>query len=443
MSPQSREDQIIELTDIFEEGDPLEPSDGGGQGAGIEAELNDLFADFDSNRTSSEAVRKSGDDDDIDFDAIFSEEEEISNGDEASLSHPDQEDEGLDLDSLFKDDLTSSEDKERVITSTETQGFELDSLFDNDPESGDEETAPAPQAKDVQVAGLDDLFLDEGNEDETVSLDENSSGEELLELDAIFEEEAKSGFSRSSGMDMPEFDGTVEEIEEFDLSEVSAEFAPGKDEHFTSEPEKAAEPEPASRKLLLDQEELFSEAEEGGGGADLSELDALIAGLEGEEQAEEDLPAPGKQELVLDVPQEFKLEDDDENGLPKDLLEAGFEPQAVDEIEQLDHDLESLLPRIEKEVMERVEERMTAVHAEWAEREQNLLLAIDRMEKENESLRSMVEDSPASVSPEELAQFKQELKEELAEELKKLVPSEAAKVIREEISALMKAISDE
>jgi hypothetical protein len=106
MSPQSREDQIIELTDIFEEGVPLEPSDGGGQEAGIEAELNDLFADFDSSLTSTETVRKGGDDDDIDFDAIFSEEEEISSGDEASeLSHSDQEDEGLDLDSLFEDDL--------------------------------------------------------------------------------------------------------------------------------------------------------------------------------------------------------------------------------------------------------------------------------------------------------------------------------------------------
>jgi pilus assembly protein FimV len=453
MSP--REDQILELTEIVEEGEPLAPSLG--PGAGIEAELNDLFADFDGNR-STDAARKNENDDDIDFDAIFSEADEEPGGfttehGSETVNHGDgpeegQEDGGLDLDSLFEDDTAVSGDSgsDQVEDSSGAQGFELDSLFDEEEEPEADPMAHALQPKGEQEIGLDDLFMeDEGIDEAQGFSEEKRTGAEPLELDDFFAEDT-GATSRGNRTSIPEFDGTVEEIEDFDLSDLPEKGSSGGVEELMLELADENESDQTSE-FLIEQDEFLPVTEGAGGGADLSELDALIAGLEGEEQAEEEGegPAPKKQEFVLEIEQEFSLEEEGEpSQLPSDLLEAGFETEMIEKASP-DSELvfERMLPRIEQEITQRVEERMAAVSADWTEREQNLLLAIDRMEKENESLRAMIEDLPESISKEELARFKQELKEELAAELKRSVPEEAANVIREEISALMKTLSEE
>ena len=445
MSPRSQEDHIIELTDIIEEGEPLDSSGGdSGPGGGIEAELNDLFADFDSNRPGSEP-KKGKTDDDIDFDAIFAESEATAGqAEEGSFSESDAG-EGLDLESLFEEDDASPEGLRTEILGVEGEGegIELDSLFeDEDQESGVAENVSANN----RTSDLDDLFMD----DEVLAAEGKSSNsdQQAPDFDSLFADVAESG-SRTEREDIPEFDGTVEEIEEFDLSDLSAEISLEGDEELTLEPEgDGAGSGASSEDFLMDLEEPARpvESSTGGGGADLSELDALIAGLEGEEQSEEEeLSHPSTQAYILDDEQEFKLDEESEGDLPKDLLEAGFETEAVETLstEAADAEFERVLPRIEEEVAQRIEERMAALSADWTEREQNLLLAIDRIEKENESLRSMLEDRSETVTREDLDKFKQELRAELSAEMKRSVPEEAAAVIREEISALLKSLHEE
>jgi pilus assembly protein FimV len=439
MAPQSREDQIIDLTEIIEEGDPMDASPDAVHGEGKEVELDALFADLEGNRTDADAGREA-ETGEIDFDAIFSEAERAAGGqDLEENASGEMEDESLNFDALFAEEDEPETARTGDAPSSDAESvemsLELDSLFNDGEDPVRDDADSASEQKEAGPVGLEDFFTDEP-ESAAVSISGEAAqaDSDTLEFKALYEDEA-----------LPEFDGTIEEIEDVDLSGLSAEedeLSEG-DEQKNIEPLEA--PEPASPDILMAPEEPFSTSDDlMGEGADLSDLDALIDGLEGEEQTESEVPARLQTDVQIE---EFSLEEDEEGEavLPRDLLDAGFEVEAVKDgaPEHEQRDLEQLLPRLHEEIAHQVEDRTAALSAEWTEREQYLLTAIERLEKENESLRALLEERQDAVTGEDFARYKQELKEELVAELRRSVPAEAAKVIREEISALMKSLSEE
>jgi pilus assembly protein FimV len=442
MAPQSREDQIIDLTEIIEEGDSMDASPDAVHGEGKEVELDALFADLEENRTDADG--REAESGEIDFDAIFSEAERAAGRQDLEENASGEvEDESLNFDALFAEEDEPEAAKTGDAPSSDAESvemsLELDSLFNDGEDPVRDAADSASEQKEAGPVGLEDFFTDEP-ESAAASISGEATQEDAgtLEFKALYEDD----LDEDKGL--PEFDGTIEEIEEIDLSGLSAEedeLGEG-DELKNFEPLEA--PEPASPDTLMALEEPFSASDLMGEGADLSDLDALIDGLEGEEQTESDVPARLQTDVQIE---EFSLEEDEEGEavLPRDLLDAGFEAEAVKDgaPEHEQRELEQLLPRLHEEIAHQVEDRMAALSAEWTEREQHLLSAIERLEKENESLRALLEERQDAVTGEDFARYKQELKEELVAELRRSVPAEAAKVIREEISALMKSLSEE
>jgi pilus assembly protein FimV len=443
MAPHSPEEKIIDLVDVVEEGEPLESAPAA-TGSGIEAELDELFADFD--KVNVKAGQTEDADAPIDFDAIFS--EDAGTGEQATDkggAAPDEEAD-LDFDALFDDDQPVVGKTGGEGAHTAEEDFELGTIFAEETGAQPVNEPDLPKEEE-QVIELEDIFSDEALNAMPASQSDS------LDLDRFFGEDRQA----EAGSDIPEFDGSVEEIEEFEIDEVqpkgttdeASAFSLDEFEQFDlGKDTEAAHADELVEELADEESSELPDAttEWKSGGDDLSELDALIAGLEGEEQPEEETQEPV---LSLDEPIEQKATEEEspedaveESDLPQELLDAGFEPSRP-EPASTTVDIDHLMSRIEEEVSSRVENRLADVTAEWSDRERNLLLAIDRLEKENESLRSMIEDRPEPVTREELAAAREELMAQLVMEMKRAIPAEAAKVIREEISALMGSLKEE
>jgi pilus assembly protein FimV len=447
MAPHSPEEKIIDLVDVVEEGEPLESAPAP-TGSGIEAELDELFADFDKVNAKASGQTEEADAP-IDFDAIFS--EDAGTGEQATEKGgaAPEEEADLDFDALFDDDQpvvgkTGGEDAH-----TAEEDFELGTIFAEETGAQPADEPDLPKEGE-QVIELEDIFSDEALSAMPASQSDS------LDLDRFFGEDRQA----ESGSDIPEFDGSVEEIEEFEIDEVQQKdtldgkpaFSLDEFEQFDLGTDKEEAHADELVEGLADEEssELPDATTEWkSGGEDLSELDALIAGLEGEEQPEEETQEPvlSLDETMIEqkaTEEESPVDAVEESDLPQELLDAGFEPARPEPASgSTTNDIDHLMSHIEEEVFSRVETRLAEVTAEWNERERNLLLAIDRLEKENESLRSLIEDRPEPVTREELAAAREELMAQLVIELKRVVPAEAAKVIREEISALMGSLKEE
>jgi pilus assembly protein FimV len=444
MAPHSREEKIIDLVDVVEDGEPLESAPPQAS-SGIEAELDELFADFD--KVNAKASGPTQDvDAPIDFDAIFSEgagagEQSTGNGGAVP-----EEEADLDFDSLFEDDQPVLKTGGENAHAAE-EDFELGTIF---AEEGSAQPVNEPDLhkEEEQVIELEDIFSDEALNAMPASRNDS------LDLDRFFAQD-KHG---EAGSEIPEFDGSVEEIEEFEMDEVQPEGKPALSMNQFEQFDLEADPEAPVQTDDLADELPDATPDWKSGGADLSELDALIAGLEGEEQPEEETDGrvlPGDNPEVMaaeeledqarDEEEEFPIESEGgEADLPQELLDAGYvheRPESVLDPTPVDYD--QLMPRIEEVVSSRVESRLADVTAVWNERERTLLLAIDRLEKENESLRAMIEERPEAVTREELAAAREEIMAQLVIEMKRAIPAEAAKVIREEISALMGSLTEE
>lgn len=366
-NPSRSSEEIIELTNVVEEGEPFgdSPEDstmGRVDETGLEDELDELFADFDENSSKREA---SEDDEPLDLGALFDEED-------------------------FAAKSSSAEDL--------------------DDEDG-AETEPKDEDLDLSA-----LFDDEDDEMETAGDNENAP----------------------YGVDIPEFEGEIEEVDIEPAPAVGAELSLEETEEIEfEEADLSFDAEGAENEQDFD--DLEFGVSEGDSAAepddeeDLSELDALIAGLD--EDVEGDGVDGGKrvessEELIFDLDQEFNLdivEDRSEPGLPEELANAGFEVTRESGragSSEPAADLDSVpAERIDAEFAHRFEERFS----EWENEKQDLLQSMEQVRQENQELKEMLG----------------RLKAEIQDDLQSRIPAEAARVIREEIAAMAKDLSDE
>ncbi|MFW6324499.1 MAG: hypothetical protein ACOC0U_05485, partial [Desulfovibrionales bacterium] len=436
MSPKPSREEVIELTDVVEEGnfvpepvEEVEPSAEAGR-EGLDKELDDLFADFETEEPVAQEISQESPKGSLDFDSIFDDNDSMdADADVSGGGLSEDGEDPFDLDDMFAEDAQSASAAEESSPAPD-ESMELEEELDIDMDlSGfDEEEDDLEGIEPLEEIELEEITPEKDQEEifEPAFQEEEIEFEDLPQDQGEEDQQDEDLFAAGEADDeLLAFDEQSQEIEseQMDPDEIELESVEaGEDDD-----------------LELPQNDLEAAREEQTGD-DLAELDALIAGLEEEiEEPGESADVQEKDPMLL-MDQDFSLDDEspEDSELPENLVKAGFETDTsapagpVQENEtgtEMDADKGSLAETVKQDVLQIFEEKVSSLQQSFEKQQSDLLNKLEEITQENEKLRQLLDSK------------EEELKGSLLAEMKKEIPRQAADVIREEIAAMTEELS--
>ena len=485
--PEEQDEQIIELTDVVEEGD-LEEAESLSSAeetadADLDKELDDLFAEEDTEEqlteSSSADASSDEDEDDLDLDALFDELDRES-------SEYEPEEAGQEGEEEHEDMMASGREESQEAASLPVDDeAEFDALLEGLDESGPGRSEPAAQA----AADETDAPVQEAPEEvQAEPAEEDAPAEEAARDTAPAESEREPASSEAAaGLEDEPKAGTAAAVTEA-ISRLENETERlrskiGELEQRTSETSSEDDLETKITSLLNDlpqdaplwskieaavaqkieasrpPEKEADDAQENALGklqeqiealqskqADLEERVAAQSEAEGSQIPQEDVIGKVQEQIESLQSKHSSLEEQlaaktDNNDLQSRISET---------LEHLpaDHPLWNRVEQCVSEELERaVEQRFQELSSRLETIEERLHkldeLDPDRIQAVSREIESLQSSQESKLERSEWQEASSKLKEELREEIEKAVPAAAATIIREEIQALSEDLDEE
>ena len=404
-------DEIIELTEIVEEGSPQEqtdkkdpenvdgfPRENAVEGKDFDEELTDILESVIDDDPESEKEPEKDTLEDLSFDDLF--EEDILSKDDLSSEKRSSEEENLTHDDAIVQSSATTEE-------TEDEFAELDNIIADLDEDNPDQALEEASVEDEIISDLEKSIQDTESEKKKEARDETSLKSESQDTDEI-------AIQQNKLINLEQRLDNLEAGLEDKLAQIKIELLNEINDQMDNQ-------------VKLQVTEILT-----------SELEPLKQKIAQVEEQLNNLSIPGKDELKEAISQEITRtldENKEDSTKQKELQKYIFEV--------IEQQLEAKIStwQKEKEALTREIEEASKYQVRLQDSLEKLASDIGEIKDRTstEKLNQQVEELSLNfVSKDELKLLASQLKIELEEFITKQVPLAAAQVIREEISALLK-----
>jgi hypothetical protein len=404
-------DEIIELTEIVEEGSPQEqtdkkdpenvdgfPKENAVESKDFDEELTDILESVIDDDPESEKEPEKDTLEDLSFDDLF--EEDILSKDDLSSEKRSSEEENLTHDDAIVQSSATTEE-------TEDEFAELDNIIADLDEDNPDQALEEASVEDEIISDLEKSIQDTESEKKKEARDETSLKSESQDTDEI-------AIQQNKLINLEQRLDNLEAGLEDKLAQIKIELLNEINDQMDNQ-------------VKLQVTEILT-----------SELEPLKQKIAQVEEQLNNLSIPGKDELKEAISQEITRtldENKEDSTKQKELQKYIFEV--------IEQQLEAKIStwQKEKEALTRKIEEASKYQAKLQDSLEKLASDIGEIKDRTstEKLNQQVEELSLNfVSKDELKLLASQLKIELEEFITKQVPLAAAQVIREEISALLK-----